>query len=131
MANYFYIFLSIVLGVISELTIKWKMSDITFHSNDAIYDKFNIAFFMLFDPYILIALTFLLFSGLAWMIAMTKFDISYAYPFTILGFVLILIFSAFLFHEPITWQKIVGLLFIAAGLVISSQSGQKINDKVV
>ena len=130
MANHFYIFLSIILSAISELIIKWKMSNITFHNSDAIYDKFNIAFFMLFDPYILIALTLLLFAGLSWMIAMTKFDISYAYPFTILGFVLILIFSAFLFHEPITWQKIVGLLFIAIGLVISSQSIQKYNNKV-
>lgn len=130
MTNYFYILLSIIPGVISELIIKWKMSNIMFHASDTIYDKFSTAFFMLFDPYILIALTLLLFAGLAWMIVMTKFDISYAYPFTILSFVLILIFSAFLFHEPITWQKIVGLLFIATGIIISSQSAQKINNNV-
>ncbi len=125
MINHFYIFLSIFLGVASQLIIKWKMSAVSFAGNDTVYDKYSFAFFMLFDPYIVISLILLLLAGLAWMIAMTKFDISYAYPFTILGFVLILIFSAFLFHEPITWQKIVGLLFIAVGLIISSQSVQK------
>ena len=125
MINHFYIFLSILLGVVSELIIKWRMSAFTFADNDTFYDTFSLAFFMLFDPYIVIALVLLLLAGLAWMIAMTRFDISYAYPFTVLGFVLILIFSAFLFHEPVTWQKIIGLVFIAAGLLVSSRSLQK------
>ena len=122
MINHFYILLSIFLGVVSQLIIKWKMSEFSFKDSDTIYDKFSFAFSMLFDPYIVISLILTLLAGLAWMIAMTKFDISYAYPYTILGFVLILIFSAFLFDEPITWQKMVGLVFITIGLLISSQS---------
>jgi len=43
---------------------------------------------MLFNPYIMLSIIFTLLSGLSWMIAMTKFDISYAYPYTSLGFVL-------------------------------------------
>ena len=125
MLNHFYIFLSIFLGATGQLIIKWRMSNISFTDSDTMSDKFSVAFFMLFDPYIIASLFLTLFAGLSWMIAMTKFDISYAYPFTILGFVFILIFSAFLFHEPITWQKIVGLLFIATGLIISSRSTQK------
>lgn len=36
-----------------------------------------------------------------WMIALTRFDLSYAYPFTSLTFVLILLLSAMLFREPL------------------------------
>ena len=122
MANHFYIYLSIILGVVSQLIIKWKMATFSFDSNATMYDKFIFAFSMLFDPYIIISLILTLLAGLAWMIAMTKFDISYAYPFTMFGFVLVLILSAFLFNEPITWHKIIGLVLIMLGILVSSQS---------
>ena len=122
MANHFYIYLSIILGVISQLIIKWKMSSFTLDSHVSIYDKFLFVFSMLLDPYIVLSFILTLLAGLAWMIAMTKFDISYAYPFTMLGFSLVLILSALLFNEPITWQKIIGLVLITAGIVVSSQS---------
>lgn len=98
------------------------MSEFSFKDNATVYEKFTFAFNMLIDPYIVISLILTLIAGLAWMIAMTKFDISYAYPYTIFGFVLVLLFSSFLFGEPITWQKLVGLFFITIGLLISSKS---------
>lgn len=122
MLNHFYIYLSIILGVMSQLIIKWKMTTFSLDSHASMYDKFLFTFSMLLDPYIIISLFLTLFAGLAWMIAMTKFDISYAYPFTMLGFALVLVCSAFLFHEPITWHKVVGLLLIGAGIMVSSQS---------
>jgi multidrug transporter EmrE-like cation transporter len=120
-SNHLYIFLSIVLAVSSQLIIKWKMTAFSFDDYETIYDKFIFAFSMLLNPYIILALTFTLLSGLSWMIAMTKFDISYAYPFTTLGFILIFIFSVIFFNEIITWQKILGLSFIILGLIISSK----------
>ena len=120
--NHFYIFLSIFFAVSSQLIIKWKMSAFSLSEYETITQKFIFAFTMLFNPYIMISLTFTLLSGLSWMIAMTKFDISYAYPFTTLGFVFVFVFSAILFHEPVTWHKIVGLLLIVVGIIISSRS---------
>jgi multidrug transporter EmrE-like cation transporter len=55
------------------------------------------------------------------MAAMTKFPISYAYPFTSLAFVLVVFLGAVFFNEPITWPRVVGLTAIVAGIVISSQ----------
>lgn len=53
---------------------------------------------------------------------MTKFEISYAYPFMSSAFVLVFILSVFLFQETITWQKIIGLLLIVAGIIVTSRS---------
>ena len=83
--NHFYIFLSIAFGVSSQLIIKWKMSSISLDGYQSITDKFLFAFSMLSNPYIVLSIIFTFLSGLSWMIAMTKFEISYAYPFTILG----------------------------------------------
>lgn len=119
--NHFYLFLAISFAIASQLIIKWKMSAFNFSDYETITDKFILAFSMLLDPYIMISLVLTLLAGVTWMIAMTKFDISYAYPFTTLGFVFVFIFSVILFNEPVSWQKIVGLGFIIIGLIISSK----------
>ena len=120
--NHSYIFLTIAFAVSSQLIIKWKMSSFSLAEYETISEKFIFAFKMLFNPYIMISLTLTLLSGLSWMIAMTKFDISYAYPFTTLGFVLIFLFSVLFFNEPFTWNKTIGLFFIVIGIIISSRS---------
>jgi len=119
--NHFYLFLAISFGVASQLIIKWKMSEYSFNDYETMYDKFLFAFSMLFNPYIITSLVLTLLAGVTWMIAMTKFDISYAYPFTTLAFVFVFVFSVILFNEPVNWQKIVGLGFIIVGLIISSK----------
>ena len=52
---------------------------------------------------------------------MTKFELSYAYPFMSLAFVLVLVLSAVLFHEPLTVPKILGVLLIIIGIVVGSR----------
>jgi len=119
--NHFYLFLAISFGVASQLIIKWKMSAFSFDDYETMMDKFIFAFGMLFNPYIIISLLLTLLAGVTWMIAMTKFDISYAYPFTTLGFVFVFIFSVILFGESVNWYKVIGLGFIILGLIISSR----------
>lgn len=119
--NHFYIFLSIAFGVSSQLIIKWKMSSISLDGYQSITDKFLFAFSMLSNPYIVLSIIFTFLSGLSWMIAMTKFEISYAYPFTILGLVFVTTFSVLFFGETVSWQKIVGVLFVIFGIFIISK----------
>ena len=55
------------------------------------------------------------------MATMTKFDISYAYPFTMLGFVAVLVLSALLLGETFNIYKIIGCLTIVVGVIIASR----------
>ena len=119
--NHFYIFLTIAFAVSSQLIIKWQMKNIALEDTMNIYDKFIFAFSMLFNPYILLSIILTLLSGLSWIIAMTKFDISYAYPFTALGFVFILFFSHILFNETISIYKYVGVSLIVLGIFVISK----------
>jgi len=120
--NHTYIFLSIIFAVSSQLIIKWQMSQHDLSGSLSMVDKFYYALTMLVNPFILLSILFTLLSGLSWMIAMSKFDISYAYPFTTLGFVLVFGFSILLFNEPFSWQKLLGLIFIVVGIIITSKS---------
>jgi drug/metabolite transporter (DMT)-like permease len=58
---------------------------------------------------------------LCWMIAMTRFDLSYAYPFMSLAFVFVLILSAIFFHEAVTIPKALGVALVVAGIIIGSR----------
>lgn len=118
--SHVYIFLTVFFSVLSQLIIKWKMLEYSL-DNRSIYEKFSFVLEMLLNPFIILSIILTLLSGLSWMIAMTKFDISYAYPFTSLGFVLILLCSHLLFNESITLYKLIGVLCIIIGIVIISR----------
>ena len=119
--NHFYLLLAISFGVVSQLIIKWQMSAFSFNDYETWQDKFALAFSMLLNPYIIISLALTLLSGVTWMIAMTKFEISYAYPFTLLGLVLVTIFSVIFFGESINTYKIAGIAVIILGIVLISK----------
>ena len=119
--NHFYLLLAISLGVVSQLIIKWQMSVFYFDDYETWQEKFALAFSMLLNPYIIIALVLTLLAGVTWMIAMTKFEISYAYPFTLLALVLVTIFSVIFFGESINIYKLIGIVFIILGIVVISK----------
>jgi uncharacterized membrane protein len=118
----FYILLSIALGVVSQLIVKWKMSSVSLDAAETFIGKMMIAVYMLLDPFIILSIILTFLAGLIWMMAMTKVELSYAYPFTSLGFVLILFFSAYFFQENITNEKIIGSLLIMIGIIITGRS---------
>ena len=119
--NHFYLLLAISFSIVSQLIIKWKMSVFSFDDYETWQDKFALAFSMLLNPYIIISLAFTLLAGVTWMVAMTKFEISYAYPFTLLGLVLVTIFSVIFFGESVNTYKIIGIVVIILGVVLISK----------
>ncbi|GGG01071.1 transporter [Paenibacillus albidus] len=119
--GYLYILGTILFTVYGQLAMKWRITK--FGSlPDPIYDKLLFLLKLIFDPIIFSSLISAFVASLFWMAAMTKFNISYAYPFMSLSYVLVFIFSIFLFKEPVTAYKIVGLGFVVVGILISSRS---------
>lgn len=118
--KYLYVYFTIIFAVISQLIVKWRMTHFGQLPEKNI-DKLFFLIHSLVDPFIIISIILTLLSGLCWMAAMTKLDISSAYPFMSLSFILILILSSVFFNEPISEYKIVGLFFIIIGIFFSSK----------
>lgn len=119
--GYFYIFGTIFFTVYGQIVIKWRISKS--HSlPELFFQKIIFLVKLLFDPWIFSGFLSAFIASLFWMAAMTKFDISYAYPFMSSAFVLVFLLSVVFFNEPITWQKIIGLFFIVSGIIITSRS---------
>lgn len=119
--GYAYIFGTIFFTVYGQIILKWKI-DKAGSLPDAWMDKLIFLFRLLLDPVILSGFLSAFVASLFWMAAMTKFNISYAYPFMSLSFVLVFILSIFLFSEPISTQKVIGLSLIVLGILVTSRS---------
>ena len=120
--GYFYIFGTIFFTVYGQIVLKWRINDIGALPTGGFGDKFIFLLKILFDPWVFSGFFAAFVASFFWMAAMTKFDISYAYPFMSLAFVLVFLLSVVLFNEAVTWQKVLGLLLIVAGIIVTSRS---------
>ena len=118
--SYIYIALTIIFTVYGQIVIKWQASNAGPFPED-FNDKFLFLLRLVFNPWVLSGLAAAFLASLAWMAAMTKFDLSHAYPFMSLAFVLVLFLSAFFFNEPLTFSKIAGMALIVGGILVGSQ----------
>ena len=118
--SYFFVALTIALTVYGQIVIKWQV----LHAGafpEAVVDKLWFLYKLLINPWVISALLAALLAAVAWMAAMTRLDLSQAYPFMSLAFVLVLILSGLFFNEPITTPKIAGIILIVLGIVVGSQ----------
>lgn len=115
--GYLYILSTITFTVYGQLIIKWVM-DKQGGLPESFWDKIMFLLQLFLNPWILSGFLAAFLAALSWMAAMTKFDISYAYPFMSLSFVLVFILSVFLFGEPISTQKVIGFSLIVLGILV-------------
>lgn len=118
--SYVYVACTILLTVYGQLVIKWQVVGAGPFPDDPAGKLWFLARLLL-NPWIITALAAALLAAFTWMAAMTKLDLSHAYPFTSLSFVLVTFVSAWLFQEPVTVPKIAGIALICAGIVVGSQ----------
>jgi multidrug transporter EmrE-like cation transporter len=118
--SYFYVACTILLTVYGQIVIKWQVVNAG-PLPEPTGDKIWFLARLLINPWVLSALAAALGAAVTWMAAMTRLDLSHAYPFMSLAFILVLVLSALVFQEPLTWQKVAGLALICAGIVLGSQ----------
>ncbi|MFZ2541671.1 MAG: EamA family transporter [Gallionella sp.] len=118
--SYFYIFLTIVLTVYGQVVIKWQVIKAG-ALPEQLPEKISFMLHLLLNPWIVSALFAAFLASFCWMAAMTKLQLSHAYPFMGMTFVLVLLAGGFIFQEPITSFKVVGVSLIVLGLVVASQ----------
>ena len=118
--SYFYVALTVGLTVYGQIAIKWQVLEAgPFPADPA--DKIRFLARLLANPWVLSALAAGLLASVSWMAAMTRLELSHAYPFMSFAFVLVMVCSALIFSEPITSLKIVGISLVVLGIVIGSQ----------
>lgn len=118
--GYGYILGTIVCTVYGQIILKWRIEKYG-ELPDTPISKVLFLVKLFADPYILSGLTGAFLASFFWMAAMTKFDISYAYPFITAGLTLLTVSLAIIFlGESISAQKLVGVLLVVSGVIVMS-----------
>ena len=72
------------------------------------------------DPYIWLMGVCVVLSGGTWVYVINKVPLSYAYPMASFVYIFMMLAARLLFHEPVTWNKILGTLVICGGVALLS-----------
>lgn len=118
--DYIYILATILFTVYGQLILKWRIGKYGALPADPIA-KIKFLFYMFLDPLIISGFFAGFLASLAWMAAMTKFELSHAYPFMSLNFVIVLLLSGWLLSEPMTLQKSIGVALIITGTIVAAR----------
>lgn len=118
--GYVYIFLTIVLSSYGQLILKWRMNSFGDYPDEWI-PKLTLIMKSLLDPYIISSFLAAFLASLTWMAALTKFELSTAYPYMSLSFVVVFIVSYLLLGESVSVYKVGGTLLIVAGVILLSK----------
>ncbi len=116
MNSFFLVLFSVVMGATGQVILKIgadKLGSLFISSQNIFQDLLRI----LKTPQVLIALAFYAAGALTWIKALTKENLSYVYPMVGLSYVLVMLYSYFLFKEPITLNKFIGVILIIGGVI--------------
>lgn len=119
-AGFAYVLGSILFTVYGQIVVKWQVGKAG-ALPASFSDRIPFLLGLILNPWIMSGIVGGFFALLCWLAAMTKFELSYAYPFMSLAFVFVLVLSAVFFHEPLTVAKILGVLLIIAGIIVGSR----------
>lgn len=118
--DYLYIVGTIVFTVYGQLILKYRIVRFGPMPHET-WEKLRFLIGLLFDPLIFSGFLAAFLASLSWMAAMTKFDLSHAYPFMSLNFVVVLLLSAWLLSEPMSLSKATGIALIVVGTIMAAR----------
>jgi drug/metabolite transporter (DMT)-like permease len=116
-----YILISVVGGAVGQILLKKGMASmgpLTISAGEV----FTIIWRMATNPYVVIGLGIYMCGTLFWLVALSRVQLSFAYPFASLSYGLMLLAAWLLFREDISLLRIIGTAVIVAGVLIISRS---------
>ena len=119
--GYLYVIFTILFTVYGQVILKWRISDLdwSLDMTGGIWKMIVSYMKFLFDPLIFSGFISAFIASVFWMLAMTKFELTYAYPFMALSPALVFIIGIFVLGETFTIGKVLGLLVIMIGIIIT------------
>lgn len=103
----------VALRTIADICFKLSVNNVPF---DSVQGALKSYLTIMKNPVLWIAIFFAGFNLLAWWYSLSRFDLSYAYPFTAMIYITIIIAGKFIFHEHIDRYKAIGMFFILCGV---------------
>jgi drug/metabolite transporter (DMT)-like permease len=116
-----YILISVLGSAAGQLLLKKgmnSMGEVTL----SIYQLPSIIWHMATNPSVFFGLAIYLVGTVFWLAALSRVDLSFAYPFASFNYVVMLVASWLMFDEKITLSRLLGTLVIGIGVLLISRT---------
>jgi multidrug transporter EmrE-like cation transporter len=111
--------LTVVLTIYGQMVVKWQILQ-RGHLPASLQGKFAFYVSFFLNPWVVSVLLATGVAAVSWVTALSRLELSRAYPFTALSFVTVLLLSGVFFDEAITPAKLAGIALVVAGLVVGA-----------
>ncbi len=112
---------SVLLSAVAQILLKIGMSVPSVQHAISVDSFSQVVYSIATSFYVLLGLGLYFASAAVWLFVLAKVDVSFAYPFVGLGFVVTMLLAFFINGEVLSTTKIVGTLCIALGVAIMAQ----------
>ncbi|MCC6167820.1 MAG: multidrug resistance protein [Caldilineaceae bacterium] len=114
------ILLSVATGVAGQTVLKLGVSHPG--ASDATANLFSLIALIMRSPLVLLGLLLYGVGALAWIAVLARLDLSMAYPFLALNFVLVTLVSRLVLGETVPAMRWMGILVIVSGILLVARS---------
>ncbi|MBC6942277.1 MAG: hypothetical protein DWB45_06100 [Xanthomonadales bacterium] len=116
-----FILLCVAFTVASQLLMRWRVG-LAGDLPAVLGERVEFIGRLLITPWIWLAIVCTFLAGVSWMLALTRFELSYAFPFTGVSFLIMLFAGSLMFHEHVTMGRAIGTLLVMVGLIVVVRS---------
>jgi drug/metabolite transporter (DMT)-like permease len=117
-----FILFTVLTNAAAQIMLKQGMMSLgplTFSADTIISRIFQI----IFNPWVFFGLATFVISMASHLFVLSKVDLSFAYPFLSLAYVVVAVIAWLVFKEELGIYKIAGIALICAGTILIAQSG--------
>jgi len=114
---------NVLIGASGQLMLKVGMTQVGRIGAEQVSRPVETLVRIFTTPLILVALPLYGGAMILWLVAISRLDLSFAYPLLALAFVINPLLAQLLLGESIPWERWVGILVICIGVVIVSRTG--------
>lgn len=115
------ILLSISIAVTGQLLLKIGIDRIGVNGVGSMKALFSLFSGIIRSPMVLTGLFLYFISAVIWLVILSTVDLSFAYPFIGLSYVIVLVLSKFILKEEVNPIRWAGAFIITVGVVIISR----------
>lgn len=122
-----FILFTVFTNAAAQLMLKYGMTQIgplSFAGVNPIVKILSIVF----SPWVFLGLCTFVISMGSHLYVLSKVELSYAYPFLSLAYVVVAVFAYLIFHEDLNAMRIGGIALICLGTVFIAQGGGRLHD---
>ena len=117
-----FILFTVLTNAAAQIMLKQGMMSLgplTFSADTIVSRVFQIVF----NPWVFFGLATFVISMASHLFVLSKVDLSFAYPFLSLAYVIVAVIAWLVFKEELGVSKIAGIALICAGTILIAQSG--------